>query len=235
MLAEIDKILSIWPTPFIEFADDNSFVNKNYWKELLGELDGQRFKWFTETDLSVSEDPELLDRMRQTGCSQILIGLESPVASGLHGLELHNDWKFRNYSAYRDAIQTIQNHGITVNGCFVLGLDGHTPDIFDRVYDFVRETKLYEVQVTILTPFPGTPLYWRLEKEGRLLHPKQWQRCTLFDVNFAPSHMTSDELADGFKDLVAKLYDDEFIRWRRNQFHKQRKKYLKNKESSYEN
>jgi radical SAM superfamily enzyme YgiQ (UPF0313 family) len=235
VLAEIDKILSIWPTPFIEFADDNSFVNKDYWKELLGELDGRHFKWFTETDLSVSSDSELLDRMRQTGCSQILIGLESPVISGLGGLELHNDWKFRNYSGYRDAIQTIQDHGITVNGCFILGLDGHTPDIFDQVYDFVRETKLYEVQVTILTPFPGTPLYLRLEKEGRLLHPKQWQRCTLFDVNFAPSHMTSDELADGFKGLVAKLYDDEFIRWRRNQFHKQRKKYLKNKESSYEN
>ena len=235
VLAEIDKILSIWPTPFIEFADDNSFVNKDYWKELLGKLDGRRFKWFTETDLSVSTDIELLDKMHQTGCSQILIGFESPVTSGLSGLELHNDWKFRNYSAYRDAIRTIQDHGITVNGCFVLGLDGHTPDIFDQVYDFVRETELYEVQVTILTPFPGTPLYSRFEKEGRLLYPKQWQRCTLFDVNYVPSHMTPDELADGFKGLVAKLYDDEFIRWRRNQFHRQRKKYLKNKESSYEN
>ena len=235
VLAEIDKILSIWPTPFIEFADDNSFVNKDYWKELLGELGDRRFKWFTETDLSVSADTELLDLMHQTGCAQILIGLESPMATGLEGLELHNDWKFRNYSSYRDAIQTIQSHGITVNGCFILGLDGHTPDIFDQVFEFVRETKLYEVQVTILTPFPGTPLYSRLEKEGRLLYPDKWERCTLFDVNFTPSHMTPDELADGFKKLVSKLYDDDAIRWRRNQYHKQRKEYQKKKESSYEN
>lgn len=218
VLAEIEKILSLWPDPFIEFADDNSFVNRAYWKELLGALKGRKFRWFAETDLAVSEDGELLELMRQSGCAQVLIGLESPVEAGLSGLELRSDWKHRKFSQYREAIRAIQSRGITVNGCFVLGLDGHTPAIFDQVFDFVREAELYEVQVTILTPFPGTPLYARLEKEGRLLEPRAWKKCTLFDVNYRPAQMSPSELADGFKTLAGKLYGDAFTKWRRNQF-----------------
>ena len=137
VLAEIARIREIWSHPFIEFADDNSFVNHAYWKELLPALKGQGLRWFAETDLSVANDGELLDLMRETGCAQVLIGLESPTAAGLHGLEMRSDWKASRFSRYREAIQTIQSHGITVNGCFVIGLDGHGPDIFDQVFDFV--------------------------------------------------------------------------------------------------
>jgi len=220
VLREIDKILEIWEEPFIEFADDNAFVNRAYWKRLLSELGDRRFRWFAETDLSVAGDAELLDLMREHGCAQVLIGLESPVAAGLAGLELHNDWKHRRVKQYQAAIDTIQSHGVTVNGCFVIGLDGHTPVIFDQVYDFVRDSGLYEVQVTILTPFPGTPLYDRLVREGRILQPGAWNRCTLFDVNFKPSHMSPTELADGFRDLVQRVYAEDFTRWRRDNFWK---------------
>jgi len=218
VIAEIEKILTLWDKPFIEFADDNSFVNHQYWKELLKHLKGKRLKWFAETDLSVSEDGELLDLMRETGCAQVLIGLESPVTTGLSGLELRSDWKLKHYEQYKQAIRTIQSHGITVNGCFIIGLDGHTPDIFDKVFEFVKETELYEVQVTILTPFPGTPLYARLAQEKRLLEPYNWKKCTLFDLNFQPANMTVKQLQEGFKKLVVKLYSDEFTQWRRNTF-----------------
>ena len=218
VLEEIHRILSIWDRPFIEFADDNSFVNHPYWRELLAPLKGKGLKWFAETDLSVAADGALLDLMRETGCAQVLIGLESPVKTGLRGIELHNDWKFRQFPKYKDAIRTIQGHGITVNGCFVLGLDGHTPAIFDQVFDFVKEAELYEVQITLMTAFPGTPLYTRLEKEGRLLEPRNWKKCTLFDINFKPSAMSAGELRDGFKTLGVKLYSDEFTHWRRDRF-----------------
>ncbi|MBN1457012.1 MAG: B12-binding domain-containing radical SAM protein [Sedimentisphaerales bacterium] len=218
VIAEIDAILDIWQHPFIEFADDNTFVNHSYWRQLLGHLKGKKLKWFAETDLSVSEDDQLLELMEQTGCSQVLIGLESPEQPSLQGLELRNNWKFKKFPKYADAIRNIQSHGITVNGCFVIGLDGHTTDIFDRVFEFVKQCRLYEVQVTILTPFPGTPLYDRLLAENRLIEPNAWQKCTLFDVNFIPTNMTPEQLADGFKKLVAKLYNDEFTKWRRNSF-----------------
>ena len=220
VLAEVDKIIEIWKHPFIELADDNTFVNKKYCKELLTELRSRKLKWFTETDLSVYEDDELLTLMRQSGCAQVLIGLESPTEKALGGLDLQGDWKYKNFSKYKEAIKTIQSHGVSVNGCFVIGLDGHDTNIFEQVFEFVKETELYEVQVTLLTPFPGTPLYERLKKEGRLLEEKNWNKCTLFDVNYEPSNMSKEELADGFKGLVNKLYDDEFTKWRRSTFKK---------------
>lgn len=218
VLAEIDRIMTIWEHPFLEFADDNSFVNHAYWKELLTQLKGKKLRWFGETDLSVADDEELLDLMRETGCAQVLIGLESPVETGLAGLELHNDWKYRRFPEYMDAIRTIQSHGITVNGCFIIGLDGHTPAIFDRVFDFVRAAELYEVQITVMTAFPGTPLYARLAQEDRLLEPENWKKCTLFDINYTPKDMTVDELHDGFKRLAVEMYSAAFTAWRRDRF-----------------
>ncbi len=215
---EINRILTIWNRPFLEFADDNSFVNYAYWKELLKALRGKGLRWFAETDISVAEDEALLELMRETGCAQVLIGLESPVEAGLHGLELHSDWKFKRFGQYKQAIRVIQSHGITVNGCFVIGLDGHTAEIFDQVFAFVREAELYEVQITLLTAFPGTPLYARLGRENRLVEPQNWKKCTLFDINFRPLNMSEQELHDGFKRLAVSLYSEEFTHWRRNRF-----------------
>ena len=226
VLEEIDAILRIWKHPFIEFADDNSLVNFSYWKELLPEMAKRKLRWFTETDLSVSENEELLTLMRESGCAQVLIGLESPVPDALKGVELHNDWKHKRYAHYKEAIRVIQAHGITVNGCFVIGLDGHTTDIFDQVFEFVNDSGLYEVQVTILTPFPGTALYARLTKENRMLEPTNWRKCTLFDVNYLPTHMSPEQLTSGFRKLVVRLYSDEFTKYRRNNFRKMLRKHL---------
>lgn len=220
VLKEIDKILDIWKHPFIEFADDNSIVNKEYWKELLSQLKNKKIRWFTESDISVCEDEELLDIMRESGCQQVLIGLESPVKLGLDGLEINSNWKLKQLPRYKAAIEKIQSHGITVNGCFIIGLDGHGPEIFDQIFDFVKETKLYEVQITILTAFPGTPLYKRLKNEDRILNDKDWNKCTLFDVNFQPKNLTPQILASGFRNLGVKLYSEELTKWRRGNFKK---------------
>lgn len=218
VLREIDRILSIWDQPFIEFADDNTFVDSAYWKELLIPLRRKQIRWFAETDLSVANDGELLHLMRETGCAQLLIGLESPSLTGLRGLELKSDWKLIKQPHYREAIARIQSHGITVNGCFIIGLDGQTTDVFDEIFAFVKETKLYEVQITILTAFPGTPLYDRLLNEDRLIEPDNWKKCTLFDVNFRPANMSSKDLRNRFHDLALKLYSEDFTNWRRNTF-----------------
>lgn len=78
VIAEIRRIKEIWSHPFIEFADDNTFVNKKHSKELLRALRRENVRWFTETDVSVAEDYELLRLMRESGCAQVLIGFESP-------------------------------------------------------------------------------------------------------------------------------------------------------------
>jgi radical SAM superfamily enzyme YgiQ (UPF0313 family) len=156
--------------------------------------------------------------MHASGCAEVLIGLESPVESGLAGIELKTDWKRRQWPRYRDAVHRIQSCGIRVNGCFVLGLDGHTHHIFDEVYRFVEESELFDVQITLQTPFPGTPLYERLKRQNRLLDETAWERCTLFDVNYRPEGMTVEELRDGFRQLAVRLYSDDFTKWRRENF-----------------
>ena len=220
IIAEIRKIKEIWPHPFIEFADDNTFADKAHGRALVRSLIPEGIRWFTETDISVARDPQLLALMKESGCAQILIGLESPTVSGLDGLEHHSNWKRRQLDSYKRDIARIQDAGITVNGCFVLGLDNSDAGSFDAVYDFVRETGLYEVQITVMTPFPGTPLYNRLAEQGRLLYPGAWERCTLFDVNFVPEKMTVAELEAGFRKLGQRLYDPEFIEERRRRFFK---------------
>jgi radical SAM superfamily enzyme YgiQ (UPF0313 family) len=218
VIAEIRAIKSIWPRPFIEFADDNSFVHYAHYKSLLRELEKEEVRWFTEADINVARDEELLSLMRDSGCQQILIGLESPRKESLHGLETNTNWKLRQQDRYKDAIARIQSHGITVNGCYILGLDGDTPEIFDNVLEFVRESGLYEVQITFLTAFPGTPLYRRLKAEGRLLRDHAWDLCTLFDLNIQPKNMSIAQLQNGFLKLAKTLYSEEETTVRRRKF-----------------
>jgi radical SAM superfamily enzyme YgiQ (UPF0313 family) len=170
--------------------------------------------------------------MHQSGCAELLIGLESPVEAGLAGIELKADWKRRQWPHYLEAVRRIQSYGIRVNGCFVLGLDGHNSRIFDEVYQFAKESELFDVQITLQTPFPGTPLYERLKRQNRLLYDAAWERCTLFDVNYRPEGMTVEELEDGFRQLAVRLYCDDITKWRRENFNR---KYLRPTNHSSEN
>ncbi len=235
VLAEIDKIRKIWEHPFIEFADDNTFVNKEYWKKLLPEIRKRKIRWFTETDISISQDKELLQLMRESGCAQVLIGLESPSKSALYGIETKQNWKAKHLHNYKEAINTIQSHGISVNGCFILGLDDHDSKIFDQIYNFVNDSGLHEVQITIQTAFPGTPLYRRLKEEDRIIEENAWEKCTLFDINFKPQKMSIDDLSKGFKELGAKLYSEEFTGFRRKRFKDLLREIIKSKNEALTN
>jgi radical SAM superfamily enzyme YgiQ (UPF0313 family) len=221
VLNEIGHIKSVWPRPFIEFADDNSFVNKRRSKELLRAIAPENVRWFTESDIAIADDPELLTLMRESGCAQVLIGLESPTAAGLDGLETRRNWKHSRFAGYAEAVKRIQDHGVAVNGCFVLGLDGGTTADFAAVRRFVEESGLYQVQITVVTAFPGTPFYRRLLAEGRLLDPTAWEKCTVFDVNVQPKQMSVEELEAGFIDLARQLYSAEAERARTHSFRQQ--------------
>jgi radical SAM superfamily enzyme YgiQ (UPF0313 family) len=166
----------------------------------------------------VADDEELLRLMKQARCRQLLIGLESPDQSPLEGVELISNFKARRAASYVEAIRRIQEQGITVNGCFVLGLDRHTPEIFQEVLDFALRVPLYEVQITLLTAFPGTPLYDRFLREGRILEPERWDLCTLFDVNFQPRNMTVEQLREGMYWLTERLYSAACMERRRRPF-----------------
>ena len=221
VLAEVDRIRTLWPRPFLELADDNSIRHRPYWLELLPRLAERRVKWFTETDISLGDDPELLALLRDSGCAEVLVGLESPDTQGLAGLEQRADWKLRQAPRYAELVRNIQAHGIRVNACFILGLDGHDAGVFDRVRALVADARPFDVQITLPTPLPGTALYRQLQHEGRLLEDRPWRRCTLFDVTFRPTPMSADELRAGFIALARDLYSEDATRRRRAAFRRQ--------------
>ncbi|MDP6084260.1 MAG: radical SAM protein [Verrucomicrobiota bacterium] len=218
VIEEIKAAVSVTEQPFLELADDNTFINKKWGREFLQAIAPLGLNWFTETDVSVADDDELLDLLAESGCRQILIGLESPSGSDLGQVDPGN-WKQSRSDRYLEAIDKIQSRGVSVNGCFILGLDGHTPEIFEQVSSFVESSGLLEVQLTVMTPFPGTPLYHRLHSEGRLLKERYWDRCTLFDVNYKPSGMSVEELETGLRWLFVQTYNDE-------QFNKRKRNYI---------
>ena len=217
VLAEVDAVRSLWRRPFLEFADDNTFVHKAWAKQLLRELADRDVRYFTETDVSVTDDEELLDLLYPSGCRQVLIGFESPRRASLEGVDQAN-WKARQHARYLDVIDKIQGRGVSVCGCFIVGLDADSPDIFEEVQQFVDRSRLLEVQITILTPFPGTRLYHQLFEEGRLLYPGAWDRCTLFDLNFRPRRMSVEQLEEGVMQLWRTTWNKEALASRKQYY-----------------
>ncbi len=217
---DLDAICEIWPRPFVELADDNTFVDRRWGLELVKTLTPYKLKWFTETDITVADDPELLEALAESGCRQVLIGFESLDKDTVAGLEARS-FKAKRVRDYARAVRRIQEAGVSVNGCFILGSDHDTPDAFQKVAAFADDVGLAEVQVTLLTPFPGTPLYDDLLKQGRLLNPGDWGACTLFDATFVPAQMSVEELESGMRELFRDLYAPEKVRARQRAFYAQ--------------
>jgi radical SAM superfamily enzyme YgiQ (UPF0313 family) len=214
---ELEAIVQLWPGAFIELADDNTFFDKRWGRELAQLFTSYNVRWFTETDISVAEDEALLELLANSGCAQLLIGLESVRPESLAQADSRL-WKYDQYESVIRKIERIQSYGISVNGCFVLGFDHDDPSVFEETLKFVEASPLAEVQVTILTPFPGTKLYRDLEQEDRLVEKVFWDKCTLFDATFHPQRMSIDELTSGFRWLMQRLYNQEQTRRRKKQF-----------------
>jgi hypothetical protein len=100
-MGEIQEIKKIWARPFIEFADDNSFVHREHYKALLRRMVREKVRWFTEADIRVAEDEELLGLMRDSGCQQVLGGAGEPIARQFGGVELKSNWKARQLEYYK--------------------------------------------------------------------------------------------------------------------------------------
>ncbi len=203
----------------LELADDNTFAGERNIEHLFDALEESRLPYFTEADWRIGERPEVLAGLARSGCVQILMGIESLVFRYAMGQ------KQADPSRMMDAVRAIQETGVAVNGCFIVGADGETRQSLDRLAEFILDSPLTEAQVTIQTPFPGTGLRDRLELEGRLLADRGWPHYTLLDVTFRPDCMTVEELEAGFRDVLARVFCAEASKrrnairrevWRRN-------------------
>jgi radical SAM superfamily enzyme YgiQ (UPF0313 family) len=216
-LAAIGKLSA---HPLIELADDNTFAGSRDVDELFDALKSAGVRYFTEADWRIGERADVLARLAESGCVQVLTGLESLVFRYPGMGAKHSQWQ-----QIMDAVVAVQDAGVAVNGCFILGADGETRDSMDRLVEFILDSPLAEVQVTLQTPFPGTALHQRLHREGRLLPDRGWPYYTLFDVTYQPDRLSVAELEQGFRDVLGAVFSKEASQrregirrniWRRN-------------------
>jgi radical SAM superfamily enzyme YgiQ (UPF0313 family) len=184
--------------PVIELADDNTFAGKRPMGELLGVLAASGARYFTEVDWRLGERTDVLRDLAASGCVQVLVGFESLV-HGHAGMGA----KRAEHARVLDACLAMQAAGVAVIGCFIVGSDGDTQESMADLGELLAEIPLADVQVTMLTAFPGTALRSRLEREGRLIADRGWSACTLFDATFVPDRMSVEELERGFRNVVA--------------------------------
>lgn len=198
---ELAAITARVPRPVLELADDNTFAGERDAQGLLETLATAGARYFTEVDWRVGENPGLLAGLAASGCVQVLVGIESLVfrhpGMGAKQAELPR---------IMNAIDAIQGSGVAVLGCFIVGCDGETNGSLDRLAEFILSSALADVQLTLQTPFPGTGLRRRLEREGRLLPKRGWSHCTLFDLTYRPDAMSVAELESAFRDLVRRVF-----------------------------
>jgi radical SAM superfamily enzyme YgiQ (UPF0313 family) len=199
---ELQSIASQQARPWIELADDNTFAGDRDHTPMLEMLAQHGARWFTESDWRIALRPDLLRQIARSGCRQILIGLESNVFRypGMGG-------KTADWQRMVDAVHAIQEAGIVVNACFIVGADGETPASIERLGDFLETAPFGEIQITLQTPFPGTSLHRSLSDSGRLL-PGDYSRYTLFDVTYQPNLMTAQQLQSCFHALIERVFAD---------------------------
>ena len=216
VVEEIRLIKSLWPSPVINFTDDNLFVHQGFARELVKALIPLNVRWTALTDVSVADDEELLDLMAEANCVSLFIGFETVTEKGLAHIDRHN-WKLKQLEKYPTSIERIHSRGIGIFGAFIVGLDTDDLSTFKAIEDFIVENNIYRFQIVILIPFPGTRLRERLEREGRLLG-NDWGDYSGFDATYIPKNMTPQELEDNLFQLYHNLFVPEVERKRRAYF-----------------
>jgi radical SAM superfamily enzyme YgiQ (UPF0313 family) len=163
-LSRIDK-------PLIFFVDDNIVAEPERARDLLRALIPLKIRWVGQAGIGAAFDDELLELLRQSGCQGLLIGLESLDPGNLEAMGKGFVTSLGTYDA---ALANLRRHGIRLYVTFVFGYGNDTPESVDRAAAFAGQHRFFLTAFNHLTPFPGTPLYRRLAREGRLLFDRWW-------------------------------------------------------------
>jgi radical SAM superfamily enzyme YgiQ (UPF0313 family) len=193
------------PNRIYVIHDPSLTVNPPYSRELFKELIKQKIHkgWVANGNANVlgKIDDEFLRLAKKSGCVEWFVGFESVSQAALNGIKK----TVNKVEDFKKMIKRVHQHGMAVQGGIIFGFDEDTPDIFDLTLEKMYEWELDAVEVNILTPYPGTPLYDRLEKEERIL-TKEWSRYNQVDVVFQPKHMTEKELFEGARKVAKEFY-----------------------------
>jgi len=209
---ELDALRALG-TRNVFFVDDNFIGDKNVAKNLLRYLrDYQReyhytFQFGTEASLNLAQDQELLRLFPEANFGWVFIGIESPDEESLKETK-----KLQNTREdILTSVRRIYEHGLEIFAGFIIGFDHDTLSTFDRQYRFIVDSGIQVAMVGLLTALPRTPLYERLEQEGRLLPDADWTDNTSIGTNFIPRQIEYDALVKGYRHLYDRLLSPRAI------------------------
>ena len=193
----------------IFFADASLTINPPYTKKLFKAMKQVPKKFHCFGNINVlARDKEFLELSHEAGVEKWYLGIESISQENIDQAGKGTN-KVENYA---QAIQNIKDYGMMVTGFFVFGLDYDTPDIFDATLKAMYDWGLDEASFSILTPYPGTRLFDRFEKEKRITN-YDWSRYEEGKVNFKPKNMSEEQLLEGIKRIALEFYSiDNCIR-----------------------
>ena len=191
------------------FMDDNIIGNRDYAKELFARLAPLNRRWCSQCGVRIADDTELLDLARKSGCVALFIGLESLSDGNLRACRKPVS-RARDYAR---AIARLHATGIGVYAGFVFGMADDDEHIFPRTLEFLGDARVDVAQLTILTPFPGTPLFDEMERQGRI-RSLDWSLYGFGHVVFEPKHMSAEALQAG-ADWVGRRCYSGASTWRR--------------------
>jgi radical SAM superfamily enzyme YgiQ (UPF0313 family) len=205
-LKELKYVVSVSKaTKFI--VDDDFAANKSRTKEILSGMiaEGIKARWSAQVRTDVARDPELLRLMADSGCHTLYIGFES---INPRTLEEYN--KKQTQEDIISCIKAVRDHSIHIHGMFVLGADADDAETIHKTADFATDLGLDTVQFLILTPLPGTRLFYDMMKSGRLLH-KDWSKFDLQHTVFRPRLMSPTALQiENFR-AMSRFYSWKYI------------------------
>jgi radical SAM superfamily enzyme YgiQ (UPF0313 family) len=178
------------------FVDDNFAGDMRQRAELLAELARLKLRWITQMSIHAAHDEAFVAQLAKGGCRGVLIGFESLEEANLRRM---NKGFNSMRGGFSGALANLRRHGVSVYGTFVFGYEHDTAESFDEAVDFALAEKMYLAGFNHLTPFPGTPLYERLQREGRLRFDAWWldARYHYNDLPFLPAHLTPEAVTQG--------------------------------------
>jgi radical SAM superfamily enzyme YgiQ (UPF0313 family) len=216
-IEEVAAEFSSFRGKVIIFWDDNLSADLDYAKALCKAITPHKKWWSSQVSVKAGADDEFLSLAAQSGCKQLFVGFESVSQQSLNNTQK----SFNRADEYAEIVERIHAHGIAVQAGFVFGFDDDTLDVFEKTIAFLEDTGIQNATFHILTPYPGTPLYERLNMEGRIL-TRDWAKYNArTDVVFDPRQMSATELLNGFNEVNRRFYSLDSI-------YRKMKKYKEN-------
>jgi len=190
-----------WGKRPILFTDENVYADREWALALFQGLVERGFRrpYAVQASLDIADDDEVLTALKRSGCMTVLIGFESVSETSLRLMRKGTNLRV-GVAHYKEKVARLHDHDLMSSGTFMFGNDGDEPDIFERTVEFVLEAGLDVAHFGLLTPTPGTDLYDRLAREGRLLYtefPADYVRYDLRTAVFRPLKMTPEQLEEG--------------------------------------